>query len=251
MSAHSVAAVILHKNAAAALERTLADLQWCDQRIIVDDFSNFPPTDIAKKYNALLTFFPVSDDFSKARKHGELLAKTEWVLWIDSDESVSPELAQELQSAVKRSDIAGVRLKRFDIFMGRLLTHGEIGAVRLVRMCRKGKGKWQRAVHEVLQVEGTLLDAGTPLIHRSHTSLESFLEKIIVYAEKAAKQKQVSPLQLWLELFLYPTAKFLQNYILRAGFKDGLPGFVMAYMMSLHSLLVRVYRLEDSRNHAD
>ena len=195
--------------------------------------------------------FPISD-FSEVRNRALDRAKEEWVMFLDSDEEVSNELKEEIKAFINKNynnyknyNISGIYLKRWDRFLGRWLEYGETANVSLLRLARKDAGHWIRPVHEVWKIKGETGEFKNPLLHYSHDSVEEMVEKIDIYSGIEAEyrsKKQVNRLsgyQVITEMILFPVGKFIQNYILRLGFLDGMAGLIHAGMMSFHSFLVR------------
>jgi len=236
-------AIILHKDDPDHLREALKSVQWCEKRIVIDDHSTHSIESLATSSGAMVFAFPVGVDFAAARNFSASLVQTEWILWLDADETISPQLAQELRTVMQDPKVHGLRFRRLDSFQGRVLQYGETGAIRLIRAMRQGSGTWRGAVHEILEVEGIVKELHAPLLHTPHASVSTFLEKIVRYAEVVACERRIPAWRSWVELFLFPPAKFLVNFFWRQGWRDGLPGFTMAFMMSLHSLLVLAYRL--------
>ena len=196
---------------------------------------------------------PGITDFAAAR-NGELAkAKTparsasstadaggDWVLFLDADETLSPELEAEIASILnlEPSIYSAYSIPRLDTFLGRELRHGEPGHTRLVRLARKDFGHWVRPVHEVWQGHGRVGQLQNPLLHRSHPTISAFLDKINRYSTLEAEYRHSQGIKSSLfKIALYPIAKFKWNYLFKLGFLDGVPGTIMAIMMSFHSYL--------------
>jgi glycosyltransferase involved in cell wall biosynthesis len=177
-------------------------------------------------------------DFAAARNEELAKAKTGWVLFVDSDEKITPELKDEVLKAIESSDYDAYYIPRLDTFMGRELRHGETGNAKFIRLARKDYGKWERPVHEMWVGSGKVGTLTSPLLHESHKTISSFLDKINLYSTIDAeyRYKQGIKSSLW-KIWLYPFAKFKYNYFFRLGLLDGTPGAIMAIMMSFHSYL--------------
>ena len=179
-------------------------------------------------------------DFAAARNVELAKAKTDWVLFLDYDETMSKELEHEITSILNlESNIySAYSVPRLDTFLGRELHHGEPGNTRLIRLAKKDFGLWERPVHEVWVGTGKVGTLQNPLLHHSHESINSFLDKINKYSELEADYRYSQGIRssLW-KITVYPIAKFKWNYLVRLGFLDGVPGIIMAIMMSFHSYL--------------
>jgi len=184
-------------------------------------------------------------DFAAARNDELAKVKTDWVLFIDSDEKITPELKEEIIQGISTNDYDAYYLKRLDNFLGRQLRHGETGNAKFIRLARRDFGQWVRPVHEIWIPVGTNHDSPVkigmlknPIMHDSHPTISSFLDKINKYStiEAEYRFRQGIRSSLW-KIWLYPLAKFKWNYIFRLGFLDSVPGAIMAIMMSFHSYL--------------
>lgn len=241
----SVTAVIICKNAERTLSACLASLTWCDHIILGDDHSTDHSVSIAKHHAVDIIKLPAGLDFAAKRNYLLPYVHTDWILTIDTDEIVSPALATELKSLRwQQSGDRGYTICRSDIFMGKKLQHGEAGALPLLRLAQRGAGKWKRSVHEVWDVPGPIGALDGVIFHYSHPTLEEFFDKIDRYTTAEVTTHRRSRLIAYVQLFLYPPGKFLYNYLWRRGFLDGYPGLILAWMMSFHSLCVRIKSIE-------
>ncbi len=234
-----ITAVVITKNEEVNLERCLNSLRWCDELIVIDDFSDDKTIEVAKKFNAKIFTRKLNNDYAFQRNFGLQKAAGEWVFFIDADEEVTEKLQKEIQKALLSKKANGFYLKRTDFLFGKELKHGETARVKLLRLAQKGAGKWQRQVDETWEITGKTEVLKNPLLHYPHPTLTSFLKSINYKSTLNAQVfyeegKRTRPWD-WLK----PKAKFFQNWILRLGFLDGMEGLIMALMMSFHSFLVR------------
>lgn len=177
-------------------------------------------------------------DYATARNIELAKVKTPWVLFVDSDEKITPDLKNEVLSAIESNTYDAYRVARLDTFLGRQLRYGEPGHTKLIRLAKRDFGQWVRPVHEVWIGQGRVGTLTHPLLHAPHATIASFLDKINRYSTLEAEYRfnQGFKSSLW-KIVIYPVAKFKYNYLLRQGFRDGVPGMVMAIMMSFHSYL--------------
>jgi hypothetical protein len=207
----------------------------------------------------LKTDYPITD-FAAERNKLLDQAKTKWVLFVDGDEEVSEELRMEIEGIKGDGGCEGYKIRRRDFFFRKWLEHGETGNIKLLRLGKKGAGRWKRRVHEVWEMRPASAGASArqgelrgELRHYPHKNVSEFIRKINYYTDLDAKELGPLSLKLWrVKVFGYwelakPIGKFIQNYFLRLGFLDGMAGFVHAFMMSLQSLVVRVKQYDLSK----
>ena len=240
-----ISAVILAKNEENTIIDCLESLVWCDEIIVIDDFSNDRTIELIEHLNnRKIKFFKhkLEDDFSLQRNFGLEKANNEWVLFVDADERISLSLQYEILSHLTNSlqNCTGYIMPRRDMMWGRTLGHGESGSTKLLRLAKKSAGKWQGTVHERWIVRGQIGELRNSLLHLPHQTLYEFLKEINYYTSLRAKElyKKKVKVYFW-SIVLYPKAKFFLNYFVKRGFLDGIEGFIVAILMSFHSFLVR------------
>lgn len=234
-----ISAIILSRDSQDSIGRTLASLTWCDELIVIDDFSTDRTVDIAKQYKAVVYERHLKDDFAAQRNFGLTKARGDWILYVDSDEVVSSELAREIQTSLE-IDCVGFYLKRTDWLFGKKLRHGETGRVRLLRLAKKNAGKWERTVHEVWNVSGMTGELANPIDHFPHQYVAQFISDVNHYSTLNARYLYSKNVGVsWWHILVYPKAKFFMDYVWYLGFLDGTAGAVVAIVMSFHSFLTR------------
>lgn len=240
----TITAIVVTKNETNSITRCLNSLKWCDQVIIIDDYSKDNTDKIAKQLGAQVYKRHLNHDFAAQRNFGLKKAKSDWVLFIDADEEVSHKLKTEIKNEITNVHMyQGYFIKRQNYFMGKKLNFGETAQVKLLRLAKRNSGKWHRPVHEVFKITGNTKILKNPLKHYPHQSIKEFYDHISRYAKIEADYRATpspSKLKVLFELIFFPPAKFFLNYFFRLGFLDGFPGLIMASMMSLHSFLVRL-----------
>jgi len=239
-----ISVVILTKDEEANIVDCLESIVWCDEVIIVDDYSTDRTLQVIKNFNPRVKIFQhgLEEDFSAQRNFGLSKAKGDWVLFVDADERLSNGLAGEIRDFLeqKEPDVNGFYMQRKDIMWGKELKYGESGSIKLLRFAKKNTGFWRGKVHEVWEIKGNLGNFKMPLFHYPHQSIGIFLREINYYTDLRAKELYDSGIRTnFYKIILYPKAKFFLNYFLKLGFLDGIEGLVFAIMMSFHSFLVR------------
>lgn len=236
----TVSAVILTHNNETTISAVLEGLKWCNERILVDDYSTDETVKRAREYKVKVILRHLVNDFAAQRNAGLTEAKGDWVLFVDSDEMVTSKLKQEILKCIQDDKFVGYYVSRKDFLFGRELRYGETSRVKLLRLAKRNCGTWSRRIHEVWNVKSPVGTLATPLFHYPHTDVAQFLSVVNRYTSINAEVfyeegKRVS----WWQIAVYPVAKFFQNYFLRLGFLDGTAGFICAMMMSFHSFLTR------------
>jgi len=253
-----LSAVVLTKNEERNIERCLRSLDFVDEIVVVDDYSTdntLNQISKIKKQNdkskIKILQKNLNSDFAAQRNFGLEKAEGEWVLFVDADEEVSKELKEEIKKLVrcailKQNNLAGFYIKRRDWFWGREVRFGEVLKVRrkgILRLIKKGFGKWEGKVHEELEIGDWKLEIGKLknfINHYPHPTIKEFLGEINFYSSLRADELfQQGKKTNILEIIFYPLFKFILNYFIYFGFLDGAVGFVYAFMMSFHSFLVR------------
>lgn len=233
-----ISAVVLTKNEEKNIAECLRTLRWCDEIVVIDDYSQDKTAEIAKEFSARVYKRHLNNNFAAQRNFALKKTAGVWVLFVDADERVSPALAAEVKQKTKSTKHSGFFLRRIDIMWGRQLEHGEAGNVKLLRLVRPGAGRWKRAVHEVWEATGEIGKLEEPLFHHPHPTLHEFTKKLDWYSTLHAKENfaEGKKSSLW-KIIFYPKLKFFQGWIFQRGFLDGMPGFMVAMMMSFHSFL--------------
>jgi len=240
-----ISAVVLTKDEEKNIGECLKGLRWCEEVIVIDDYSEDGTGEIAKKLGAKVFKRHLNNDFAAQRNFGLEKAEGDWVLFVDADERVTNKLADEIKqvtqkSAYARNCVNGFFLRRKDFIFGKWLKHGETANIRLLRLARKGSGEWKRKVHETWEIKGKASELKNSLLHYSHPTINDFLKQINFHSTlhaEALRDEGVRPSLF--RLVTNPLGKFIQNYIFKFGFLDGTPGFIVAMMMSFHSFLSR------------
>jgi hypothetical protein len=243
----NISVIILADKMTTMLRHALQSVEWASERIVVWTGESDPPefggelkniVKIVKKPGKV-------SNFAKLRNEAIKYAQNKWVFFLDSDEIVRMGTEKELRKITEQEEFVGVTILRRDYFLGKELKHGEVGSVHLLRIYNKDCGQYFRPVHEILRLDGKVIDVPLTIDHYAHTSISSFLNKIIQYTtiESVLRQRESAFTTYW-QLFIFPPAKFIWNYLFCFGFMDGWRGLVYAVVMSVHSFAVRALLIE-------
>ena len=202
--------------------------------IVVDSGSTDKTVEIAKAYGAKV-FVEEWKGFAAQKNSAIEKAAGEWVLSLDADESLEPELAEEVGKVVRAGGArnpegtCGYWIPRKNYFLGRWIRHGGFWPDPKLRLFLRGKGSVEnRAVHETVKVEGGTSTLRHALLHHAYPTLDAYLEHMRRYADLGAEMIKGKPRWwLWLNRWLNPLLALFYNYVVRLGFLDGREGFLL------------------------
>ena len=225
-----LSAIIITKNEAANIGDCLDSLAFCDERIVVDGASSDGTMMIAKEKGARVATHALQRASAPQKNYALSLAQGDWVLSIDADERVTP----ELRAGNPRRDREGRRGRLRAVAPLQLLrphdAHSGWFPDRVLRLFRRDKGRFtDDVVHERVVCDGKVARLNEPLLHYPVARLEDAIRRIDQYstlgAEKlAASDRKISAFSG----VLHGVGTFLRVYLLKLGFLDGAAGFMLA-----------------------
>lgn len=236
--------VILAHNEEASIAKAIQSAMFSDEIIVVNDNSTDDTVTIAKKLGARVIQLPVGAHFGDARNRVESASHGDWILHIDADEIVTPELAHSICAVINdNSSFLAFRIRRTDFFWGQQLRHGETRTAHakgIIRLHKKNVGKWHGRVHETIKIGMTVGTLDGHLHHYPHQTVKEFIGAVNLYSSlRAGELRDQNKTLTFIQLIFYPPFKFIYSYIAKGGFLDGAAGFAYAFFMSFHSFLVR------------
>ena len=226
----TISAIVITKNEAKNIAGCLESLSCADEIVVVDSGSEDGTVEIAKGFTDRV-FVVEWKGYALTRQYALERAAGEWVLWLDADERLTPELASAVRRVVDEdAPFAGYRMPRKAYFLGRWMKHGGWYPGYVVRLFRREKARFNALrVHEKLIVDGAVETLREPILHYTDDSIAYYFEKFNAYTSLAAqdlvdRNRKVSVLGL----LFRPVHMFVKMYLLRRGFLDGMEGFLLA-----------------------
>ena len=222
--------IIITKNEQNLIRDCLQSISWADEIIVVDSGSNDSTLDICREYTKHILINTDWQGFGYQKELALQQATGEWVLSIDADERVTPELKQEIQLAMSSSNHIAYEIPRLAYYMGKKIQHGGWWPDYVLRLFLRKQGQFSDdIVHERVLVKGSTGKLNKPLLHYSYTSLEQVLVKIDRYSTAGALKAHAHGKQSSLGKAIAKAAwKFFWVYFIRAGLLDGKEGFIAA-----------------------
>ena len=239
-----LSAVIITRNEEAVLPRCLKSVSWADEIIMIDSHSTDKTREIAAQLGAKVV---VSDwrGFGPAKQEGVNMATGEWVLSIDADEEVSPELRAEIQQVLADgTSMRGFEIPRKTNFLGRWIYHCGWYPDYVLRLFLKTNGRFDEAVvHEKVLVDGPVGKLKSELLHYSFPTLEHYFTKSNRYTTLGAHEAlRAGKTSTWFGIIFKPPVSFFSQYILRQGFRDGVEGFLVSALSAV-AVMVKYAKL--------
>ena len=224
-----LSAIVITHNEAANIGECLDGLAFCDERIVVDSGSSDGTADIAKAKGARVEFREWRG-FGQQKNYALSLATGAWVLSVDADERVTPELADAIKTALADGSADAWEIPRRSSFCGREMRHSGWYPDYVLRLFRRGRARFDDAVvHERVICEGVVKRLDQPLIHHPVARLEDALSRMDRYSSASAQALVASGRKVsFLAGIGHGLYAFLRTYVLRAGFLDGAEGFLLA-----------------------
>jgi glycosyltransferase involved in cell wall biosynthesis len=255
-----VSVIIAARNEAHNLPRCLEALRDFGEIYVIDSQSSDATPEIARSFGAKVVQFPYQGGWPKKRQWAmeTLPLAFDWILLLDADELLTPELEEEIRRAIQNPEIAGYYIALRMHFLGHVLRHGDASFWKLA-LFRRGRARFEcrlkdqdasmadMEVHEHVVAEGAAVQLKNPIIHHNVESLSRYIQKHDEYSNWEARvllQGEKSGGELppalfgtqaqrrrWLKNKLYvlpgsPGLLFLYRYFFRLGFLDGTPGLI-------------------------
>lgn len=229
-----ISAVILSKNEESRIGKCLQSLSWANERVVIDNGSIDETVKEARKHNVRV-IENLSDNFSVLRTAGKDIAKNEWILYVDADEQVTPELHEKIESIIKEFDpeVGPVAffIKRKNYYLG----HEWPTRDKMQRFFWKQSLRgWRGELHETAIIEGKVGEIEEPLLHDTHRTLEEMIKKTNVWSETEAKLRLKAdhpPVVGWRLLRVMVTS-FLDSFITQEGWRAGTVGWIESIYQS-------------------
>jgi glycosyltransferase involved in cell wall biosynthesis len=234
-----VSVYMITYNNEETIERALKSLSWADEIVIVDSFSNDRTVEIGRKFTDKI-FQRKWPGHRDQYQYAADLTGNEWIMFVDADEEVSPELAEEIRKELNGNmeSVDGFFAYRQTFYLGRWIRYGGWYPDGEIRLYRRGKGRWEGGLHARVVVNGKVQPLKNLYHHYTYRNISDQIQTIDKYSTMAAEDLVTStkPFRLTY-LFFNPIFRFLKDYILKLGFLDGIPGLVIAVSTAYYAFI--------------
>lgn len=259
---NGISVLILTKNEQQDLPGCLESVVWSDDIHVLDSLSTDKTVEIAEEFGSKVTVRPF-DGYASQRNFGlKLPFNNQWILILDADERITPELVSEMNEFVNKapSNVAAARMRRRDIWWGRWLKHAQISPF-YVRLVRKGRAHYEREINEVLVIDGDIENLTQSFDHYPFSKgLDHWISKHNAYsrmeAEVIAKgalikpswrvaffgkdfnERRIHQKAIFYGLPARPFIKLIYMLAARRAFLDGWPGIRYAILQAIYEYFI-------------
>jgi glycosyltransferase involved in cell wall biosynthesis len=277
-----VSVLIPAKNEQANLPACLTSVARADEVFVIDSQSDDRSVEIAESYGAQVVQFHFNGRWPKKKNWSldNLPFRNEWVLIVDCDERITPELWEEIAQAIQNPDHNGYYINRRVFFLGKWLRHGGKYPDWNLRLFRHAKGRYENLhteeirntgdneVHEHVVLNGQVGYLKHDMLHEDFRDLYHWLERHNRYSNWEARvyhnlltgmneqgtigaspfgdsvQRKRFLKKIWVRLPFKPLLRFIWCYVIRLGFLDGKPGYIYARLLSQYEYHIQVKLFE-------
>jgi len=230
---NSISVIIICYNEERNIRRCLGELDGFGEIVVVDSFSTDRTVDIAGEFPAVIYQRPFVSA-AKQKNWAISIVRNKWILILDSDEALTPELKAEIAGLAPGERVEGYWIRRRSEYLGRKIRHCGWQRDKVLRLFHRPSGRYDETeVHEEISLAGNTDILSHTLEHYPYSEIDQHLKKINDYTSRGARdyvdQGGRFPI---VNCLLHPPFRFIRMYLLQAGFRDGLPGFVLCLLSS-------------------
>lgn len=246
-----ISAIVLTRDSENLIKDCLESIRFCDEIIVVDAGSKDKTMEIAKSYGAKI-INSEANDYANSRNLGLKNATSDWILYVDTDERVSPELKSEIKKQIASQETrtgkeyAAFKLKRKNFYFG---NHEWPYIEKLERLFkRENLKKWYGKIHESPTIVGKVGDMDGYIFHYTHRDLSSMIKKTIEWSkiEAELRFKANHPRMSWWRFPRVMFTAFFDSYVKQKGYKAGVVGIIesMYQSFSIFITYVRLWEMQ-------
>jgi len=247
-------AVVITKNEENMIVDCLKSLSFANEIIVVDNNSSDKTAFLAKKFNAKVVAFS-GEGFDAARSVGMQNSRFEWLLYLDADERVSPQLARTIINIMKlnKRNYGAFEISRKNIYLGKQMQFGGWGNDSVIRFFRKSQLLgWTGSLHEQPKFKGNLGIIIDPIVHYSHRDLFSMVEKTIIFTNYEASNRFAArhpPVVGW-RIFRMMFTEFWHRFMKLSAWRDGTEGVIDGLFQIYNTFIIysRLWELQHDQN---
>ena len=244
---NKISVIVITKDEEKNIVECLKSVEWAGEIIVVDSESTDRTVELAKKYTDKV-FIRKWEGYVPQKKYAMSLTKYDWILSLDADERITPELKEEILN-LSPDGFSGFKIRRKNFLMNKEITSCGWEKDYQLRLMKKDKTSFSdRLVHEKFIVDGEVETVKNPMLHYTFSSFTDYLNKINYYTSLKAqelfnKKKKIGG---W-TIFSHTISAFFAFFILRKGFKDGVYGLIISLLHAVSTMMnyVKLWELQN------
>ena len=245
----NISVIIITKDEEKNISDCLKSVEWADEIIIVDADSTDKTVELAKKFTEKI-FIKKWEGYVPQKKYALSLASNKWVLSVDADERITPELKAEIIN-LSPDDFSGYKIRRKNFLLNKEITSCGWGNDYQLRLFEKEKTNMtDRLVHEGFIVDGKVGKLENPMLHYTFSSFSDYFNKINYYTSLKAEElvKQKGKIGGW-TIFSHTFSAFFMFFFTKRGFKDGVYGLIISLLHSVSTMLnyIKLWELQNKQ----
>lgn len=224
------------------IDGCLESVKWANEIIVIDDFSTDKTLEITQKYTNKI-FQNKWRGFSEQKNFGFKKASGEWILFIDADERILPDLKREILTVINNRNnlLSGYNIPRLNNILGKDLHYGGWYPDYQKRLVKREKfKKWEGRLHEKLIIFGQTGELKSPFYHLTHRGLSWMVEKSIIYTKYEAEERLRNnhPKIVWWRFFRPMFQEFFYRLVTKSGWRDGMIGWIEVIYQTFNQFLI-------------
>ncbi|MBO0721211.1 MAG: glycosyltransferase family 2 protein [Blastocatellia bacterium] len=241
-----ISATIIVRNEEANIVEVCETVAWADEIVIVDSDSTDRTVEMARRYTDKIFNRPFRG-YKDKHEFADSQTTGDWIFWIDADERVTPELREAIESVRRRDPSTlpdGFRIARRTQYLGRWIRHSGWYPDYQMRLYRKAASYWDGvSPHETARVHGRVETLPGEFLHYTKRDLSEHHRVLDEYTTLAAeyhlgKNRRMNGFQI----FLFSVAAFFRTYLVKQGFRDGVPGLIIA-LFTAYSVFLKYAKI--------
>ncbi|HWA07500.1 MAG TPA: glycosyltransferase family 2 protein [Ignavibacteria bacterium] len=233
-----ISAIVITYNESANITECLESLKWCDEILVIDSASSDNTCELARKYTNNITITG-NIPYGEKRNIGIDKAAFDWILWIDADERISPELKREIEELISQSATQheAYLVNRRSFFINKFIKHCGWYPDYTLRLFKKSSGiRFDSSlVHEKAVYSGNTGRLKSDILHYTDRDFEHYINKLNKYTSLSAEElKAKGKKTTFFDIIFRPAFAFFKMYFLKLGILDGYMGLVLCSLSSIH-----------------
>ena len=246
---NKISVTVITKDEEKNISDCLKSVEWADEIIVVDSESTDRTVDLAKQFTDRI-FIRKWEGYVPQKRYALSLANNEWVLSLDADERITPELKDEILSLLP-GEVDGYKIRRKNFLLKKEITSCGWEKDYQLRLFKKDMTDLnERLVHEKFVAQGKTGALKNPMIHFTFSSFEDYLNKINSYTSLKAQElfKNKKRVGAW-TIFSHTVSAFFAFFIIRRGFKDGIYGLIISLLHSVSTMMnyIKLWELQNKK----